>query len=264
MNCTHLEVALKLDSTLAAVVTGGASGLGAATARMLAAEGVKVTLFDRNAGQGEEVATEIGGVFADVDVTDQASVEAGFEKARAAHGQERILVNCAGIAPVAKTVSRGEPHPMDMFEKVISVNLIGSFRCLSIAATGMAGMDPVTQDGGRGVIVSTASVAAFDGQIGQVAYAASKAGIAGMTLPVARDLSKSGIRVMTIAPGIFETPMLLGLSQEVQDSLGQQVPFPSRLGKATEYAQLVKSICENDMLNGETIRLDGAIRMAPR
>lgn len=258
------EASLKLDSSVSAVVTGGASGLGAATARMLAAEGVKVTLFDRNAAQGETVASEIGGVFAEVDVTDQASVEAGFEKARAAHGQERILVNCAGIAPVAKTTSRGEPHPMDMFEKVIAVNLVGSFRCISIAATGMSALDPVTGDGGRGVIVSTASVAAFDGQIGQVAYAASKAGIAGMTLPVARDLSKSGIRVMTIAPGIFETPMLLGLSQEVQDSLGQQVPFPSRLGKADEYARLVKSICDNDMLNGETIRLDGAIRMAPR
>jgi NAD(P)-dependent dehydrogenase (short-subunit alcohol dehydrogenase family) len=255
---------MKLDSTLSAVVTGGASGLGAATARMLAAQGVKVALFDRNAAQGEELAVEIGGVFANVDVTDQASVEAGFEKARAVHGQERILVNCAGIAPVAKTTSRGEPHPMDMFEKVIAVNLVGSFRCLSISATGMAALDPITADGGRGVIVSTASVAAFDGQIGQVAYAASKAGVAGMTLPVARDLSKPGIRVMTIAPGTFETPMLLGLSQEVQDSLGQQVPFPSRLGKATEYAQLVKSICENDMLNGETIRLDGAIRMAPR
>jgi len=255
---------VKLDSTLAAVVTGGASGLGAATARMLATEGVKVTLFDRNVSQGEAVAAEFGGVFADVDVTSQESVEAGFEKARAAYGQERILVNCAGIAPVAKTTSRGEPHPMDMFEKVVAVNLIGSFRCLSIAATGMAAVDPVTADGGRGVIVSTASVAAFDGQIGQVAYAASKAGVAGMTLPVARDLSRSGIRVMTIAPGIFETPMLLGLSQDVQDSLGQQVPFPSRLGRATEYAQLVKAICENDMLNGETIRLDGAIRMAPR
>ncbi|MBO6508455.1 MAG: SDR family NAD(P)-dependent oxidoreductase [Roseibium sp.] len=255
---------MKLDSTLSAVVTGGASGLGAATARMLAAQGVKVALFDRNADLGEEIAEDTKGIFVEVDVTDQASVAAGFEKARAAHGQERILVNCAGIAPVAKTTSRGEPHPMDMFEKVISVNLIGSFRCISIAATGMAELDPVTADGGRGVIVSTASVAAFDGQIGQVAYAASKAGVAGMTLPVARDLSRSGIRVMTIAPGIFETPMLLGLSQEVQDSLGQQVPFPSRLGKATEYAQLVKSICENDMLNGETIRLDGAIRMAPR
>ncbi|TYC63617.1 SDR family NAD(P)-dependent oxidoreductase [Rhodobacterales bacterium] len=255
---------MKLDSSLAAVVTGGASGLGAATARMLAGEGVKVTLFDRNAEQGTEVASEIGGVFAEVDVTDQTSVEAGFEKARGAHGQERILVNCAGIAPVAKTTSRGEAHPMDMFEKVIAVNLIGSFRCISIAATGMATLPAVTDDGGRGVIVSTASVAAFDGQIGQVAYAASKAGVAGMTLPVARDLAKSGIRVMTIAPGIFETPMLLGLSQDVQDSLGEQVPFPSRLGKAEEYARLVRSICENDMLNGETIRLDGAIRMAPK
>lgn len=255
---------MDLNETLAAVVTGGASGLGAATARMLAQTGVRVTVFDRNVDEGTRIASEIVGIFADVDVTDQASVEAGFALARSAHGQERILVNCAGIAPVAKTTSRGEPHPMDLFEKVISVNLIGSFRCLSIAATGMASLEPVTTDGGRGVIVSTASVAAFDGQIGQAAYAASKAGVAGMTLPVARDLSKSGIRVMTIAPGIFETPMLLGLSQEVQDSLGQQVPFPSRLGKAAEYAQLVKTICENDMLNGETIRLDGAIRMAPR
>ncbi|MBD8893440.1 SDR family NAD(P)-dependent oxidoreductase [Roseibium litorale] len=248
----------------AAVVTGGASGLGAATARMLAAEGVKVTLFDRDRTHGEAVAAEIGGLFIEVDVTSQDSVLAGFAAARAAHGQERILINCAGIAPVAKTTSRGEPHPMDMFEKVISVNLVGSFRCITHSATGMSAADPLNGDGARGVIVSTASVAAFDGQIGQVAYAASKAGIAGMTLPVARDLSKSGIRVCTIAPGIFETPMLLGLSQDVQDSLGQQVPFPSRLGRAAEYAQLVKAICENEMLNGETIRLDGAIRMAPR
>ena len=255
---------MKLDSTLSAVVTGGASGLGAATARMLAGEGVKVTLFDRNAEQGNTVAEEIGGLFADVDVTDQVSVEAGFEKARATHGQERILVNCAGIAPAAKTTSRGEPHPMDLFEKVIAVNLVGSFRCLSISATGMGTLDPITPDGGRGVVVSTASVAAFDGQVGQIAYAASKAGVAGMTLPVARDLSKLGIRAMTIAPGIFETPMLLGLPEDVQQSLGHQVPFPSRLGKAIEYANLVKAICENDMLNGETIRLDGAIRMAPR
>ncbi|WP_417667229.1 SDR family NAD(P)-dependent oxidoreductase [Roseibium sp.] len=255
---------MQLNENLAAVVTGGASGLGAATARMLAAEGVKVTIFDRDKAQGEAVAKEIGGIFAEVDVTDQVSVEAGFAKARAAHGAERILINCAGIAPVAKTTSRGEPHPMDMFEKVLAVNLAGSFRCITLAATNMAEQEPLNEDGARGVIVSTASVAAFDGQVGQVAYAASKAGIAGMTLPVARDLSKAGIRVCTIAPGIFETPMLLGLSQEVQDSLGQQVPFPSRLGRATEYAQLVKAICENDMLNGETIRLDGAIRMAPR
>ncbi|MEJ8474015.1 SDR family NAD(P)-dependent oxidoreductase [Roseibium algae] len=255
---------MQLNQSIAAVVTGGASGLGAATARMLAGEGVKVTIFDRDRALGEVVANEIGGVFAEVDVTDHASVEAGFATARAAHGPERILVNCAGIAPVAKTTSRGEAHPMDMFEKVIAVNLVGSFRCISLASTSMAELEPLNEDGARGVIISTASVAAFDGQVGQVAYASSKAGIAGMTLPVARDLSRSGIRVMTIAPGIFETPMLLGLSQEVQDSLGQQVPFPSRLGRATEYGQLVKAICENDMLNGETIRLDGAIRMAPR
>ncbi|MBO6757650.1 MAG: SDR family NAD(P)-dependent oxidoreductase [Roseibium sp.] len=255
---------MQLNRDVAAVVTGGASGLGAATARMLAAESAKVTIFDRDQNAGAAVARETGGLFVDVDVTDQASVEAGFDAARAAHGVERILVNCAGIAPVAKTTSRGTPHPMDLFEKVIAVNLSGSFRCMSIAATAMAKLQPVTDDGGRGVIISTASVAAFDGQIGQVAYAASKAGIAGLTLPVARDLSKSGIRVMTIAPGIFETPMLLGLSQDVQASLGEQVPFPSRLGRTHEYAALVRSIIENDMLNGETIRLDGAIRMAPR
>lgn len=255
---------MKLGSDLAAVVTGGASGLGAATARMLAGEGVRVTIFDRDQARGEEVAASIGGLFVPVDVTSQASVEEGFGKARAVNGGERILVNCAGIAPVAKTTSRGEAHPMDMFEKVLAVNLAGSFRCITWAATHMAGLQPLNEDGGRGVIVSTASVAAFDGQVGQVAYAASKAGIAGMTLPIARDLASSGIRVCTIAPGIFETPMLLGLSQEVQDSLGQQVPFPSRLGRAAEYAQLVQAICENDMLNGETIRLDGAIRMAPR
>ncbi|MTH98972.1 SDR family NAD(P)-dependent oxidoreductase [Roseibium sp. RKSG952] len=255
---------MQLDNTVSAVVTGGASGLGAATARMLAAEGVKVALFDRSVEEGQKVAEEIGGLFVQVDVTSQESVEAGFETARAVHGAERILVNCAGIAPVAKTTSRGAHHPMDMFEKVIAVNLVGSFRCVTLSSTSMAELEPVNGDGARGVIVSTASVAAFDGQVGQVAYAASKAGIAGMTLPVARDLAKSGIRVMTIAPGIFETPMLLGLSEDVQASLGQQVPFPSRLGKAAEYAKLVKSICENDMLNGETIRLDGAIRMAPR
>ncbi|ALV29449.1 SDR family NAD(P)-dependent oxidoreductase [Pannonibacter phragmitetus] len=255
---------MQLSSAIAAVVTGGASGLGAATARLLAASGVKVALFDRNAEQGEAVAKEIGGLFVSVDVTNEESVKAGFAAARAAHGVERILVNCAGIAPAAKTTSRGEPHSLELFEKVIAVNLSGTFRCIAHAATGMSAQDPLNADGERGVIVSTASVAAFDGQVGQVAYAASKAGIAGMTLPIARDLSKSGIRVMTIAPGIFETPMLLGLPEDVQKSLGEQVPFPSRLGKAAEYAQLVKAICENEMLNGETIRLDGAIRMAPR
>lgn len=255
---------MKLGEGIAAVVTGGASGLGAATARRLAAAGVKVTLFDMNVEQGEAIAEEIGGAFVAVDVTSNDSVKAGFAAAREHFGVERILVNCAGIAPVAKTTSRGEPHPLDMFEKVIAVNLVGTFRCIAHSSTAMVELDPVTADGERGVIVSTASVAAFDGQIGQVAYAASKGGVAASTLPIARDLSKSGIRVMTIAPGIFETPMLLGLSQEVQDSLGQQVPFPSRLGRPSEYADLVAAICENPMLNGETIRLDGAIRMAPR
>ncbi|MBC2858895.1 SDR family NAD(P)-dependent oxidoreductase [Stappia sp. 28M-7] len=255
---------MKLGEGIAAVVTGGASGLGAATARRLAAAGVKVTLFDMNAEQGEAIAKEIGGAFVAVDVTSNDSVKAGFAVAREHFGVERILVNCAGIAPVAKTTSRGEPHPLDMFEKVIAVNLVGTFRCIAHSSTAMVELDPITADGERGVIVSTASVAAFDGQIGQVAYAASKGGVAASTLPIARDLSKSGIRVMTIAPGIFETPMLLGLSQEVQDSLGQQVPFPSRLGRPAEYADLVAAICENPMLNGETIRLDGAIRMAPR
>jgi len=255
---------MKLGQGIAAVVTGGASGLGAATARRLAAAGVKVTLFDMNVEQGEAIAKEIGGAFVAVDVTSDDSVKAGFAAARERFGVERVLVNCAGIAPVAKTTSRGEPHPLDMFEKVIAVNLVGTFRCIAHSSTAMVELDPVTADGERGVIVSTASVAAFDGQIGQVAYAASKGGIAASTLPIARDLSKSGIRVMTIAPGIFETPMLLGLSQDVQDSLGQQVPFPSRLGRPSEYADLVAAICENPMLNGETIRLDGAIRMAPR
>ncbi len=255
---------MQLDGSLAAVVTGGASGLGAATGKMLAEAGVKVTLFDLNEEVGEKTAAEIGAKFVKVDVSSEESVVAGFAAAREAHGQERILVNCAGIGPAAKTVSRGEPHSMSFFEKVISINLVGSFCCITHSAAGMIKLDPISEDGARGVMVSTASVAAFDGQVGQVAYAASKGGIAAMTLPVARDLSQYGIRVMTIAPGIFETPMLLGLPQEVQDSLGKQVPFPSRLGKPDEYAKLVKSICENDMLNGEIIRLDGAIRMAPR
>lgn len=255
---------MKLDGSVAAVVTGGASGLGEASARKLAAAGVKVTLFDMNEEAGRKVAADIGGLFASVDVSNEESVVAGFAAARAAHGQERILVNCAGIAPAAKTTSRGAPHSLEMFEKVISVNLVGSFRCMAHASTGMATLEPLDADGARGVIVSTASVAAFDGQVGQAAYAASKGGVSALTLPVARDLAQHGIRVMTIAPGLFETPMMKGLPEEVQVSLGKQVPFPSRLGKAEEYAQLVCSICENDMLNGETIRLDGAIRLAPR
>lgn len=255
---------MKLDGSVAAAVTGGASGLGEASARMLAAAGVKVTIFDMNEEAGRAVAADIGGLYVSVDVSSEASVVAGFEAARAAHGQERILVNCAGIAPAAKTTSRGAPHDLAMFEKVIAVNLVGSFRCMAHASTGMAAAEPLNADGERGVIVSTASVAAFDGQVGQAAYSASKGGVAALTLPVARDLAQHGIRVMTIAPGLFETPMLKGLPEEVQVSLGKQVPFPSRLGRAAEYAQLVRSICENEMLNGETIRLDGAIRLAPR
>ncbi|MBB4305086.1 NAD(P)-dependent dehydrogenase (short-subunit alcohol dehydrogenase family) [Rhodobium orientis] len=255
---------MKLGSDISAVVTGAAGGLGEATARTLAASGVKVAVFDVAEEKGRKVADAIGGIFVKVDVSSDDSVMAGFQEARKAHGQERILVNCAGIAPVAKTTSKGNPHPMDMFEAVIRVNLIGSFRCMAHASTGMVTAEPVTQDGERGVIVSTASVAAFDGQVGQAAYAASKGGIAALTLPVARDLMQSGIRVMTIAPGIFLTPMLMALPEKVRDSLGDQVPFPSRLGQPEEYAALVKHICENEMLNGETIRLDGALRMAPR
>ncbi|MEP3280046.1 MAG: SDR family NAD(P)-dependent oxidoreductase [Stappiaceae bacterium] len=255
---------MRLDESISAIITGGASGLGEATARALAAHGVKIALFDMNEDRGREVATEIGGVCCTVDVSDNKSVEEGFAKARVYNGQERILVNCAGIAPAAKTTSKGQPHSLEMFEKVVNINLIGTFRCMAHASTGMAELEPVTDDGERGVIISTASVAAFDGQVGQAAYAASKGGVAALTLPVARDLSRSGVRVMTIAPGLFETPMLKGLPEDVQQSLGNQVPFPSRLGRAIEYAELVEHIIRNEMLNGETIRLDGAIRMSPR
>ncbi|MEM0905979.1 MAG: SDR family NAD(P)-dependent oxidoreductase [Pseudomonadota bacterium] len=255
---------MKLDQSVAALVTGGASGLGAATARRLAEAGAKVAIFDLSEDAGKATAEAIGGVFASVDVTSEESILAGFDVARAAHGQERILVNCAGIAPVGKTVSRGAAHPFDMFTKVIDVNLIGTFRTSAIAALGMSGADPVTDDGERGVIINTASVAAYDGQIGQAAYAASKGGVAALTLPLARDLSQHGIRVVTIAPGIFETPMLIGLGEKVVSSLGTQVPFPKRLGRPDEYADLAMAIVGNGLLNGEVIRLDGAIRMAPR
>jgi len=256
---------MKLSSDISAVITGGASGLGEAVARELASTGVRVCLFDLNDARGQQIAGELGGCFAHVDVSDVASVEAGFETARAAHGQERILINCAGIGVAARTVDRdGNPHDAAFFERVIRINLIGSFLCASRAAAGMVAADPLSADGERGVIVSTASVAAFDGQIGQIAYSASKGGIVGMTLPMARDLSKSGVRVMAIAPGIFRTPMLAGLPEDVQDSLGAQVPFPSRLGDPSEYAALARHISENSMLNGEVIRLDGAIRMAPK
>jgi NAD(P)-dependent dehydrogenase (short-subunit alcohol dehydrogenase family) len=248
---------------LAAIVTGGASGLGAATARMLTENGARVTVFDLNEEAGRQSAEAIGGRFVKVNVSDDASVAAGIAAAEEAHGIARVLVNCAGIAPAAKTVGKeNQPHPLDIFRKTVEVNLIGTFNVISKFAARASAAEPVGEE--RGVIVNTASVAAFDGQAGQAAYSASKGGIVGLTLPVARDLAKSGIRVVTIAPGIFLTPMLMGLPQAAQDSLGQQVPFPSRLGKPEEYALLVKSILDNPMLNGEVIRLDGAIRMAPR
>lgn len=248
---------------MAAVITGGASGLGEATARELASAGAKVAILDLNEDLGQKMAKELGGVFAKCNVADEASVVAAFETAKAAHGPARILVNSAGIGIAAKTTSKGEPHALDMFQRVISVNLIGTFNCIRIAATEMAAQDP-TENGDRGVIVNTASVAAFDGQIGQAAYSASKGGVVGMTLPIARDLMNDGIRVCTIAPGLFGTPMLQSLPDNVKEALAATVPFPKRLGDPSEYGQLARHICENQMLNGETIRLDGAIRMAPR
>lgn len=259
---------MKLDSSLSAIVTGGASGLGEATARMLASHGVKVALLDLNAARGGAVATEIGGVFCACDVTSDASVDEALARARAAHGVARIVVNCAGIAPGRRVVSKkretGElmAHDMATFEKGVAINLTGTFRIIAKSAAALAALEPVTPDGGRGVIVNTASVAAEDGQIGQASYSASKAGVVGMTLPIARELAAYGIRVMTIMPGLFETPMFDGLPEEARVSLGASIPFPSRLGKASEYAALVESIIENEMLNGTTIRLDGAIRLA--
>ncbi len=247
----------------AAIVTGGASGLGAATVRKLAAAGARVAIFDMNEDLAKEVASEVGGSAFAVNVADDASVEAAFAAATEAHGAARILVNCAGIGPAAKTASSRGMHPLDKFEQVINVNLIGTFNCIRRASQAMMELEPM-HSGERGVCINTASVAAYDGQIGQAAYAASKGGIVGMTLPIARDLASVGVRIMTIAPGLFKTPLLMGLPQEVQDSLGATVPFPSRLGEPSEYAALVQHICENQMLNGEVIRLDGAIRMAPK
>ena len=261
---------MKVDSSIAAVVTGGASGLGEATARALAAKGARVALFDLNDDRGSQVAADIGGVMVRVDVSDEASVDAGFAAARAVHGQERVLVNCAGIGTIGKITRRdrdsGEISHMDvgLFVKTLMVNTVGSFMCMAKAATGMMeNADPLA-DGERGVLVSTASVAATDGQIGQVAYTASKAAIAGMTLPIARDLMGEGIRVNTIMPGIFKTPLMENLPQNVQEVLAKSVPFPKRLGKPEEYAHLVMTMVENGYFNGETVRLDGAIRMPPR
>jgi len=260
---------MKLDSSISAVVTGGASGLGEASARALAAKGVRVALFDLNEERGQQVADEIGGIVCKVDVSDEASVDAGFAKARAAHGQERVLVCCAGIGTIGKAVRRdretGEiAHlPVDLFLKTIKVNLMGTFQCVAKSATGMMTLEGL-EDGERGAMVCTASVAAVDGQIGQVAYSASKAGVAGMTLPIARDFMSEGIRINTILPGIFATPLLAGLPEKAQQSLAAAVPFPKRLGHPEEYANLVLTMIENGYFNGETVRLDGAIRMAPK
>ena len=244
------------------IVTGGASGLGAGTARTLAEAGGKVVIADLNEAAGTALAQELGGRFVRCDVTSEADGQAVVEAATSL-GTLRGLVNCAGIATASRTVGKTGPHPLDQFARVININLIGTFNMIRLAATAMAGNTP-NAGGERGVIINTASVAAFDGQIGQAAYAASKGGVVAMTLAIARDLSRDGIRVMTIAPGIFETPMLLGMPAEVQDALGKMVPFPPRLGKPSEYAQLARAIVENPMLNSETIRLDGAIRMQPK
>ncbi len=246
-----------------ALVTGGASGLGEATARELAKAGAKVALLDIQADKGEAVAKEIGGIFVQCDVTSEDSVVAAMEAAKKAHGPARILVNCAGTGIGAKTTSKGKPHPLDAFTRIININLIGTFNCIRLATTDMVELEQLA-DGERGVVINTASVAAYDGQIGQAAYSASKGGVVGMTLPIARDLADKGVRVCTIAPGLFETPLLGGLPDNVKQSLEASVPFPSRLGQPREYAQLARQIVENTMLNGETIRLDGAIRMAPR
>jgi len=248
---------------VAAVVTGGASGLGGATASLLAQAGAKVTIFDLNADLGAKKAAEIGGHYIGVDVTNDAAVEAALAEAEAKHGVARILVNCAGIAPPGKVVGRdGKALPLGDFTKIININLNGTFNVLSKFAARLHTADLIGEE--RGVIINTASVAAFEGQIGQPAYAASKAGVVGMTLPIARELARYGIRVVTIAPGIFWTPMMESLPKEAQESLGKQVPFPSRLGQPAEYAKLVESIVSNPMLNGETIRLDGAIRMGAK
>jgi len=248
---------------VAAIVTGGGSGLGAATARALAKSGTKVAVLDINEGNAQKIAAEIGGVAVACDVADAKSGEAAVAKARAAHGPARVLINCAGIGIGQRIVGREGPHPLDQFARVINVNLIGSFNLMRLAAADMQKLDP-QGDGERGVIISTASVAAFEGQIGQAAYSASKGGIVALTMPAAREFAASGIRVNTIAPGLFATPLMASLPPPVQESLGKSVPFPQRLGKPEEYAELVLAIIANTMINGETIRLDGALRMPPK
>jgi NAD(P)-dependent dehydrogenase (short-subunit alcohol dehydrogenase family) len=260
---------MQINESIIAVVTGGASGLGLATARLLAARGARVAIFDFNETQGEVAASELGGVFCKVDVTSDELVEAGFAKSRAMLGQERILINCAGTGNAFKTAGRdkktGEINhfPLEQFNRIIQINLVGTFRCIAKSAAGMLTLDPL-EDGERGAIVNTASVAAEDGQIGQAAYSASKGGVVGMTLPIARDLMGEGIRVNTILPGIFNTPLLHAAPDNVKLALAASVPFPKRLGAPEEFARLAVEMCENGYFNGEDVRLDGAIRMAPR
>lgn len=247
----------------AAIVTGGGSGLGAGTARVLAAAGARVAVLDINEDNAKAVAVEIGGLALGCDVASAQAGEAAVAAAAEAHGEARILINCAGIANASRIVGREAPHDLELFSRVINVNLVGSFNMMRLVADRASKLEPM-EDDERAVIISTASVAAFDGQIGQAAYAASKGGIHSLTLPAARELARFGIRIMTIAPGIFGTPMLMGMPQEVQDSLAASIPYPSRLGTAEDYASLVMHIIDNTMLNGETIRLDGAIRLAPK
>ena len=257
---------MHLDGSVAAIVTGGASGLGEATARALAGTGVRVTLFDVDVSHGQTVAAQIGGLFMPVDVTADASVERGLAAARAAFGQERIQVNCAGILAAARTVRRDpdsdavDSFPMTLFERVLQVNLAGTFRCLTRCAAGMV-LNAPNSDGERGVIINTGSIAALEGQAGQAAYAASKAGVVGLTLPVARDLAADGIRINAILPGVFETPMIAAASDKLRGALAASVPFPNRLGRPGEFARLVLEVCRNVYLNGATIRLDGAVRL---
>ena len=247
---------------VAAIVTGGGSGLGRATAEALAARGAKVTVFDLNPTAAEDAAKAIGGLAVAGDVTDEASAGAAIAKAAAAHGSARVLVNCAGVGVAKRVVGRDGPHPLADFDRVVRVNLIGTFNMIRLASAAMSKLEPI--DGERGVIISTSSIAAYDGQIGQAAYSASKGGVVAMMLPLARELAQFGVRVNAIAPGIFMTPMLLGLPQAAQDSLGASVPFPARLGQPPEYAALAVHIVENGYINGETIRIDGALRMAPK
>lgn len=259
---------MELNENISAVITGGASGLGAATAKLLSDHGVKCALFDLNEEKGEALASELGGVFCNVNVTSDDSVDAGFAKARAAIGQERILINCAGTGNAIKTASRDKKtgeishFPTDKFDLIIQINLVGTFRCIAKSAAGMLTLDPI--NGERGVVVNTASAAAEDGQMGQAAYSASKGGVVSMTLPVARDLARENIRVNTILPGIFNTPLLAAAPEPVLQALSAQVPNPARLGDPAEFASLAVEMCKNGYFNGEDVRLDGAIRMAPR